>query len=93
MKSVIKYLFSLIMMILLAGCDVEATTPCSKGLFKAICNPKLKLVEQCYECHRLDNGKERCFPAVKKFDITDFLSDEKWDCEAYEWKNPFQSGN
>ena len=59
MKSVIKYLFSIIMMILLAGYNVEATTPCSKGLFRAICNPKLKLVEQCYECHRLDNGKEK----------------------------------
>jgi chaperonin GroES len=42
---------------------------------------------------RLDNGKEKCFPAVKKFDITDFLSDEKWDCEVYEWKNPFQAEN
>ena len=92
MKSVMKFLFSLIMMFLLA-CNVDSTTPCSKGLFKAICNPKLKLVEQCYECRRVDNDKEKCFPAVKKFDITDFLSDEKWDCEVFEWKNPFKSEN
>jgi len=63
--------------------------PCDKQFFQYLCNPKLKIVEKCYDCNRLDKEKSKCFPAFNKFDITDFLSTKKWDCSEHEWKNPF----
>lgn len=84
MKSIISIL--IIAIVTLSG---VVALPCDRGVFNALCNPKLKIVESCYDCERIDNGKERCFPAFKKFDITDFLSTKKWTCEQHEWQNPF----
>ena len=84
MKSIIS-----ILIIAIATISGGVALPCDRGVFNALCNPKLKIVESCYDCERIDNGKERCFPAFKKFDITDFLSTKKWTCEQHEWQNPF----
>jgi len=69
----------------------EDNLPCDKKFFQYLCNPKLKIVEKCYDCNRLDNDKSKCFPAFTQFDITDFLSNKKWNCTEHEWKNPFSS--
>ena len=84
MKSIIS-----ILIIAIATISGVVALPCDRGVFNALCNPNLKIVESCYDCERIDNGKERCFPAFKKFDITDFLSTKKWTCEQHEWQNPF----
>lgn len=84
MKSILS-----ILIIAISTISGIVALPCDRGVFNALCNPKLKIVESCYDCERIDNGKERCFPAFKKFDITDFLSTKKWTCEQHEWQNPF----
>lgn len=61
--------------------------PCDKLFFQGLCNPNLKLVEKCYDCYNLKNGKEKCFPAFKKLDITDFLSSKKWNCVEHEFES------
>jgi hypothetical protein len=87
MKSILSIL--IVAIAALSGVVKTDALPCDRGVFNALCNPKLKIVESCYDCERIDNGKERCFPAFKKFDITDFLSTKKWTCEQHEWQNPF----
>lgn len=95
MKKFMSILF--VALAVLSGSAVQAeeiqvkgeNLPCDKQFFQYLCNPKLKIVEKCYDCHRLDNGKSKCFPAFSKFDITDFLSTKKWDCNEHEWHNPF----
>ena len=89
MKSILAIL--IVAIAAFSGIPQTDALPCDKGVFNALCNPKLKIVESCYDCERIDNGKERCFPAFKKFDITDFLSTKKWTCEQHEWQNPFHS--
>ncbi len=95
MKKIMSILF--IAIAVLSGASVQAeevqlkgeNLPCDKQFFQYLCNPKLKIVEKCYDCNRLDKEKSKCFPAFNKFDITDFLSTKKWDCSEHEWKNPF----
>jgi hypothetical protein len=89
MKSILAIL--LVAIASISGIPQTDALPCDKGFFHTLCNPKLKLVQSCYDCHRLDKQKERCFPAFNKFDITDFLSTKKWTCETHEWTNPFHS--
>jgi hypothetical protein len=87
-----KSLFSLVFIAIavLSGIPQQSEAlPCDKQVFHALCNPSLKIVENCYDCYRLDKDKERCFPSFKKFDITDFLSTKKWNCTVHEWENKF----
>lgn len=86
MKSLLYVLFSVVAFISTPSVNAE---PCDKVIFRNICNPELNIVEKCYDCHRLDNQRERCFPAFNKLDLTNFLSTKKWNCTVHEWRNPF----
>lgn len=70
---------------------VSHSAPCDKPLFHTLCNPSLKLVQSCYDCNRIDKDRERCVPIFKKLDLTDFMSDKKWNCVQHEWENHFHS--
>jgi len=76
--------------LLLTGSSVNAQDelPCDRPVFRTLCNPNLKVVEKCYDCHNLINGRERCFPAFKQVDITDFLSSKRWNCTEHEYESP-----
>lgn len=90
MKSLLSVL--LIAIAALSGMPQQTEAlPCDAGFFHALCNPSLNIVEHCYDCHRLDKDKERCFPSFNKFDITDFLSNKRWNCTIHEWENHFHS--
>lgn len=88
MKSLLYVLLSVVSLISIPAVNAS---PCDKVIFRNICNPEFNIVEKCYDCHRLDNNKERCFPAFNKLDLTSFLSTKKWNCSVHEWKNPFDT--
>lgn len=71
----------------------EVDLPCDKAFFQGLCNPNLNLVEKCYDCYNLKNGKEKCFPAFKKLDITDFLSSKRWNCTEHEYVSPVHTNS
>ena len=85
---------SLLAIVLLAiaslnGVQKTDATPCDRMFFHSLCNPKLNVVESCYDCYRLDKDKERCVPVFNKFDLTDYMSDKRWNCTEHVWENHF----
>lgn len=86
-----KSLLALLFVAIASFGAVTDAAPCDKAFFHALCNPSLKAVESCYDCYRLDKDKQRCVPIFKKLDLTDFMSDKRWNCTQHEWENHFHS--
>ena len=86
-----KSLFAILFVVIASFGTISDAAPCDRPLFHTLCNPSLKLVQSCYDCNRIDKNKERCVPIFKNLDLTDFMSDKKWNCVQHEWENPFHA--
>jgi hypothetical protein len=90
-KTILAVLFASLLALNGVNASQDYDLPCDKPFFQGLCNPNLKLVEKCYDCYNLRNGKEKCFPAFKQLDITDFLSSKRWNCSEHEHESPVHS--
>ena len=94
MKKLLGFLIAGILLLTgSSSVNAQDTLPCDKGLFRTLCNPNLKIVEKCYDCDNLISRRERCFPALKQLDITDFLSSKRWNCTEHEYESPVHTNS